>query len=57
MLARGTLALIRERAAETEQGFGGRLTVYGELSRLAPETLEREGIVFKQTPYDIESRA
>lgn len=57
VLTRGTLALIREKAAETDQGFGGRLTVYGELSRLAPETLEREDVVFKQTPYDIESRA
>ncbi|MYD97196.1 MAG: site-specific DNA-methyltransferase [Gammaproteobacteria bacterium] len=57
VLTRGTLALIREKAAETEQGFAGPLTVYGEQSRLATETLEGEGIVFKQTPYDIESRA
>ena len=57
VLTRGTLALIREKAAETQQGFGGPLTVYGEPSRLAAETLEREGIVFKQTPYDIGSRA
>ena len=57
VLTRGTLALIREKAAETEQGFTGPLTVYGEQSRLATEALEREGIVFKQTPYDIGSRA
>ena len=57
VLTRGTLAMIREKAAETDQGFGGPLTVYGEQSRLAAETLEREGIVFKQTPYDIGSRA
>lgn len=57
VLTRGTLALIREKAAETEPGFVGPLTVYGEQSRLAVETLEREGIVFKQMPYDIGSRA
>ncbi len=57
VLTRRTLALIREKAAGAEQGFAGPLTVYGEQSRLATETLEREGIVFKQTPYDIGSRA
>ncbi len=57
VLTRGTLAMIREKAAETDQGFDGPLTVYGEQSRVAAETLEREDIVFKQTPYDIGSRA
>ena len=56
VLTRGTLALIREKVAGAAQEFIGPLTVYGEQSRLAPETLEREGIVFKQTPYDIRSR-
>ena len=40
VLTRGTLALIRDKVAETEQGFGGPLTVYGEQSRLAAETLD-----------------
>ena len=57
VLTRGTLALIRAKATETERGFAGPLMVYGEQSRLAGETLEREGVVFKQTPYDIGSQA
>ena len=56
VLTRATLALIREEIAEAEQGFRGPLTVYGEQSRLTPATLDRERIVFKQTPYDIEAR-
>lgn len=57
VLTRATLAPIREAIAEAEQVFNGPLTVYGEQSRLASTTLERERIVFKQTPYDIEARA
>ena len=57
VLTRATLALIREEIAEATEGFCGPLTVYGEQSRLTPATLERERIVFKQTPYDIEARA
>ena len=56
VLTRATLALIREKVEKAAHGFGGPLTVYGEQSRLAPGTLEHEGVVFKQTPYDIESR-
>ena len=57
VLTRATLSPIREAIAETAQGFNGPLTVYGEQSRLAPATLERERVVFKQTPYDIQARA
>ena len=57
VLTRGTLALLRDEVAKAAQEFDGHLIVYGEQSRLAPETLEHEGVVFKQTPYDIESRA
>ena len=57
VLTRATLAPIREAIAKAAQGFNGPLTVYGEQSRLASTTLERERIVFKQTPYDIEARA
>ena len=28
----------------------------GEQSRLTPSTLDREGIVFKQTPYDVKTK-
>ena len=57
VLTRGTLALLHDEVAKAAQEFDGHLIVYGEQSRLAPETLEHEGVVFKQTPYDIESRA
>ena len=32
------------------------LTVYGEQSRLAKATLERERIFFKHTPYEVKTR-
>ncbi len=51
MLTRGTLALIREALAGVAQGFDGPLTVYGEQSRLAPATLERERIALTPRPH------
>lgn len=56
VLTRTTLALIREEIARTAPGFAGPLTVYGEQSRLTARTLEREGVVFRQTPYDVKAR-
>lgn len=56
VLTRATLAHIREEIAKAHPGADGPLTVYGEQSRLMPQTLEREGIVFKQTPYDVKAR-
>ena len=56
VLTRATLAHIREEIAKAHPDADGPLTVYGEQSRLMPETLEREGIVFKQTPYDVKAR-
>ena len=53
VLTRGTLAMIRREIARKDAGFDGPVTVYGEQSRLSPSTLDREGIVFKQTPYDV----
>ena len=47
-----TLDMIRASAGE----FVGPMTVYGEACRLSPETLKAEGIVFKQTPYDVRAR-
>ena len=52
VLTRTTLATIRTAAAD----FGGPMTVYGEASRLSPETLRAEGITFKQTPYEVRAR-
>jgi adenine-specific DNA-methyltransferase len=52
VLTRKTLALIRAAAG----AFAGPITIYGEASRLSPETLKAEGIMFKQTPYDVRAR-
>lgn len=52
VLTRKTLDMIRASAGE----FVGPTTVYGEACRLSPETLKAEGIVFKQTPYDVRAR-
>ena len=62
VLTRATLAAIRDEIAQSRPDFDtGQpeypLTVYGEQSRLAPATLARERIVFKQTPYDVRARA
>lgn len=56
VLTRQTLSFIREKLAAKMPGFDGDLTVYGEASRLGPDTLAREGIVFRQTPYDVKAR-
>ncbi|MXX39586.1 MAG: site-specific DNA-methyltransferase [Gemmatimonadetes bacterium] len=56
VLTRATLAVIREEIAHNDANFFGPLTIYGEQSRLTPATLDREDIVFKQTPYDIKAR-
>ena len=56
VLTRATLAHIREEIAKVHPDADGPLTVYGEQSRLMPQTLEREGIIFKQTPYDVKAR-
>ena len=56
VLTRVTLAHIREEIAKVHPDADGPLTVYGEQSRLMPQTLEREGIVFKQMPYDVKAR-
>ena len=56
VLTRATLAVIREAIAHKDANFSGPLTIYGEQSRLTPARLDREDIVFKQTPYDIKAR-
>ena len=56
VLTRATLARIRDEIARIQADFDGPLTVYGEQSRLTPTTLDREGIVFKQMPYDVKTR-
>jgi len=56
VLTRATLADIRERIAEKDPAFDGEITVYGEQSRITAPTLEREGVTFRQTPYDVKAR-
>ncbi len=56
VLTRATLATTRSEIAAAYPDFDGPLTVYGEQSRLTPATLSREGITFKQTPYDVKAR-
>lgn len=50
VLTRATLALIREHLP---QEFTGTLTVYATACRLSPDTLKRERVQFRQTPYDL----
>lgn len=52
VLTRKTLAMVRATAGS----FSGPITVYGEASRLSPESLRAKGITFKQTPYDVKAR-
>ena len=56
VLTRATLSTIREEIECKHARFSGPLTVYGEQSRLASETLELAGITFKQMPYDVKAR-
>lgn len=53
VLTRRTLAVIRDGLPE---GFELPLTIYGERSALAADTLAAENIVFRQTPYDVKAR-
>ena len=62
VLTRAVLARLRADIAaahpELARGAAGYpMTVYGESSRLAPETLKRERITFRQIPYDVKARA
>jgi adenine-specific DNA-methyltransferase len=56
VLTRATLTLIREKIAKKDPAFAGPLTVYGEQSWVTAPTLDREGVTFKQTPYDVKAR-
>ncbi len=62
VLTRDTLALLRQTIASKQRKFVEAhpdypLTIYGEQSRLSAATLQRERILFKQTPYDVKARA
>jgi len=51
----GGNVLTRAVLAELAEHDGPKV-VYGESCRLSAATLEREGIAFKQTPYDVRAR-
>ena len=57
VLTRAVLAAIQKEIAKQHPSFDGPLTIYGERSCLTQTTLDRKGIVFKQTPYDVKARA
>lgn len=57
VLTRATLDIVKEKISKKDPAFRGSIVVYGEMSRLAPSTLERLGIEFKQMPYDVKARA
>jgi adenine-specific DNA-methyltransferase len=52
VLTRPLLTLLLRQA----DGFSGPWVIYGEMSRITPPGLQREGVTFKQTPYDIKAR-
>ena len=56
VLIHATLRAVRDAIFKEHPGFDGPLTVYGEQSRLAENTLEHERITFKQTPYEVKTR-
>ena len=56
VLTRSMLGVLRAAIAKARPGFHGPLTIYGEQSRLTPQTLDREAITFKQIPYDVKVR-
>lgn len=55
VLTHPVLRLVRESARDA--GFDGPITVYGAANRLSERTLAASGVTFRQTPYDIETRA
>lgn len=56
VLTSGTLKIIREDLEKAHPGFEGEVVVYAAASRIGPDRLRDEGIIFKQTPYDISAR-
>lgn len=56
VLTRATLALIHTAIRTADPAFSGPVTIYGEQSRITPATLDRDGVTFKQTPYDVKAR-
>ncbi|MBG64638.1 MAG: site-specific DNA-methyltransferase [Roseobacter sp.] len=56
VLTRAALKLIRDDLDAAAPDFAGDLVVYGTACRLSAATLKDQGILFRQTPYDISAR-
>lgn len=50
-----TASLLGRLRAEAD-GWRGPMIIYGEASRLGAARLKDEGVIFKQTPYDVRAR-
>jgi adenine-specific DNA-methyltransferase len=56
VLTSKTLLVIRDEILKRDDAFNGQIVVYGESSRIGKTRLKREGVVFKQMPYEVKSR-
>jgi len=56
VLLRSTLQIIRDDVAKLDPDFDGDLVIYAASTAFGSSTLNREGIAFKQTPYDISAQ-
>jgi len=53
VLTYAVLRQLRDAAGD----FDGPITIYGTACRLSDQTLEANGVAFRQIPYDISARS
>ncbi|MBT8421149.1 MAG: site-specific DNA-methyltransferase [Gammaproteobacteria bacterium] len=56
VLTHALLKRLREELKRPDWVFTGPLIVYGVRSAISDDVLKREGVIFKQTPYDVKAR-
>nr|VFJ50952.1 MAG: adenine-specific DNA-methyltransferase [Candidatus Kentron sp. DK] len=56
VLTHAILKHLREELARPDWVFTGPLVVYGVRSAISDDVLKREGVVFRQTPYEVKAR-
>ena len=56
VLTHALLKHLREELARPDWVFTGPLVVYGVRSAISDTVLKREGVVFRQTPYEVKAR-
>lgn len=56
MLIHAILKHLREELKRPDWVFTGPLVVYGVRSAISENVLKREGVVFRQTPYEVKAR-